>query len=59
METIFTLNDGKGNFKNAPESLPDIRQSGSSAVAADYDRDGDLDLFIGGRNYSGRVSPAR
>ncbi len=43
------LNDGKGNFKNAPESLPDIRQSGSSAVAADYDRDGDLDLFIGGR----------
>ena len=43
------LNDGKGNFKSAPEALPDLRQSGSSVVAADYDRDGDLDLFIGGR----------
>jgi len=43
------LNDGKGKFESAPDALPDIRQSGSSVVAADYDRDGDLDLFIGGR----------
>ncbi|HMI65489.1 MAG TPA: VCBS repeat-containing protein, partial [Cyclobacteriaceae bacterium] len=43
------LNDGRGNFKSAPDALPDIRQSGSGAVAADYDHDGDLDLFIGGR----------
>ena len=47
------LNDGKGNFTKTTDVLPDIRQSGSSALAADYDRDGDLDLFIGGRVVSG------
>lgn len=44
------LNDGAGGFSPAPaDALPDRRDSGSCVVAADYDRDGDLDLFIGGR----------
>lgn len=44
------LNDGSGQFSLPPApALPDLRQSGSCAVAADYDRDGDLDLFVGGR----------
>jgi enediyne biosynthesis protein E4 len=43
------VNDGKGNLKDGSESLPDIRQSGSSVIAADYDHDGDLDVFVGGR----------
>lgn len=43
------LNNGKGNFTDSSAALPDIRTSGSCALAADYDRDGDLDVFVGGR----------
>lgn len=43
------INDGKGNLKRDEQLLPKMLSSGSVVVAADYDQDGDLDLFIGGR----------
>ncbi|MDB4877987.1 MAG: ASPIC/UnbV domain protein [Gemmatimonadetes bacterium] len=43
------LNDGHGHFKKAIGALPDESNSGSRAVAADYDGDGAIDLFVGGR----------
>ena len=43
------LNDGHGNFRKAEGSLPAETNSGSRAAAADYDGDGRIDLFVGGR----------
>ncbi len=49
------LNDGEGNFMSAsPSSIPATKSSGSVVSAADFDRDGDLDLFLGGRIIPGK-----
>jgi hypothetical protein len=43
------LNDGKGNFSKASDALPVFKDLALRSAAHDYDGDGDLDLFIGGR----------
>jgi enediyne biosynthesis protein E4 len=54
------LNDGAGNFSLQSNAIPDdVKTVAGCVVAADYDGDGDSDLFIGGRVSSKYPLPAR
>jgi hypothetical protein len=48
----FYINDGKGNFTEQLDAMPGNFTSKLCVRAVDYDKDGDLDLFV-----SGRVDP--
>lgn len=49
----FYVNDGRGNFEELLLPVLNNRATKSAVKAADYDRDGDPDLFIGGRYVPG------
>jgi hypothetical protein len=51
-------NDGAGNFRRAADALPAMPSSGSAVTAADWDQDGDSDLFVGGRLVPGEYPTA-
>ncbi len=51
-------NDGAGTFVRDDGALPDVRESSGHAAAADFDRDGDLDLFVAGRLVPGAYPDA-
>lgn len=49
------LNAGQADFSPAPpDALPALPLSASAALASDFNRDGKLDVFIGGRLVPGR-----
>jgi hypothetical protein len=48
------LNDGKGTFTHSKTGIPSLKQSGSCVAAGDFDQDGDIDLFVGGRLVPGQ-----
>ncbi len=53
------LGDGRGHFRPAPtDALPALPISAGAAAAADFNCDGTLDLFIGGRVAPGRYPTA-
>ncbi|MDX2302894.1 MAG: VCBS repeat-containing protein [Microscillaceae bacterium] len=44
------LNDGKGNFSRDSKAFKDIYLNGGALAFADYDKDGDTDVFLGARS---------
>lgn len=52
-EDRLYLNDGKGNFSKARQNIPQMQTNGSCVVAADFNKDGYLDLFVGTRSVVG------
>jgi hypothetical protein len=53
------LNDGSGRLTRAIDALPELYDNGGCVAAADFDGDGDVDLFLGSRSVPGAygISP--
>ena len=53
LEDRLYLNIGSDNFTKERGTLPQLAFSGGCVEPADFDNDGDLDLFVGGRQKPG------
>jgi hypothetical protein len=53
LRPAYFENDGKGNFKLVSSRFLPVSINASVVRANDFDKDGDLDLFIGGRSVPG------
>ncbi len=51
-------NDGKGKFTLDTTAFPPNESNISVAIAEDFDKDGDLDLFVGGRSVPYNYGPS-
>jgi len=54
LQARLYLNDGKGKFTLSPESLPQEAFPIGSLLAVDFNADGILDVFVGGRAIPGQ-----
>lgn len=54
------INDGKGGFTKSIDLIPETATSNSCVRPVDFDKDGDMDLFIGGKLIPGKypLSPS-
>jgi hypothetical protein len=50
LQDVIYSNDGKGNFSLVSSALPAFTESNAAVRAVDFDKDGDLDLYVSGRN---------